>query len=128
MSIEQKEIKYDLNSDFIIMKAGIETSLEAMQQYFNQILEMSEIKDCNNVLIDATKTRKLPSIWNMHIVATCCISKRTRELSKRRIAFAISDELSDKFGYFDNVLVDRMEDVHIFKNVDEAKKWLLSKE
>ena len=128
MSIVQKDIKYDSNNNFIVLNTQSEASADTMLQYFNQILEMSEIKDCNNVLIDATKTRKLPSIWNMHIVATCCISKRTRELSKRRIAFAISDELSDKFGYFDNVLVDRMEDVHIFKNVDEAKKWLLSKE
>ncbi|MFC1536067.1 hypothetical protein ACFL4H_01715 [Candidatus Neomarinimicrobiota bacterium] len=128
MSLEQENIKYDSNDNFIVMKAGIEASADTMQQSFNHILEMSEIEDCNNVLIDATKTRKLPSIWNMHLVATCCISKRTLEFSKRRIAFAVSDDLSDKFGYFDNVLVDRMEDVRIFKNVDEAKEWLLSKE
>ncbi len=125
MSIEQKDIKYNSNNNFIIMKAGIETSLEAMQQYFNQILEMSEIKDCKNVLIDATKTRKLPSIWNLHLVGTC-MSKQALKLSKRRIAFAISDDISNNFKYFDNELVDKMENVHIFNNVYDAKKWLLS--
>ena len=127
MSVEQENIKFDSNDNYIVMKTGIEASAETMLQSFNQILEMSEIKDCDNVLIDATKTSKLPSIWNLHITATCCISKRNRELSKRRIAFAVSKELSDEYGYFDNVIIDRMEEINIFKNVDDARKWLLNK-
>lgn len=127
MSIELEDVRYDTNNNLIVMKAQTEASAEAMQQAFNQILEMSEIKDCKNVLIDATKTRKLPSIWNLHIVSQCCVSKRSLKLSKRRIAFAISEDIENNFKYFDNVLVDSIENVHIFKNVDDAKEWLLNK-
>ena len=40
----------------------------------------------------------------------------------------INDEIKDKFRFFDNVLANRMVNIKTFKNVDDAKDWLLSKE
>jgi hypothetical protein len=88
---------------------------------------MSEIENCKTVLIDATKTKKLPLIENLYSVGTS-MSKQAKKLSKMRVAFAISKETSNDFRFLDNVLANRMVNFHIFNNVNEAKEWLLNKE
>ncbi len=44
-----------------------------------------------------------------------------------RFAFAISNEISKDFKFFDDVVTYRGVDVHTFKNVNDAKEWLLNK-
>ena len=127
MSIEKADIKYDSKNNFIVMKALAEASIEAMKQSFDQILEMSEIENCKNVLIDATKTIKLPSISNIHSLGTF-MSKQALKLIKMRIAFAINEERSSEWRFLDNVLVNRMVGIQFFKNFDDAKDWILNKE
>ena len=126
MSLEQDNIKYDSKNNFIIMKTYRDASAERMIQAFNKILELSEIENCKTVLIDATKTKKLPPMMNLYSVGTF-MSKRMLLLMKMRIAFAISNEISKDFDFFDDVMANRGVDVHTFKNVDDAKEWLLNK-
>ena len=127
MSIEHKDIKYDSKNNIVVLRASIEPTMEEMKQDLNQILEMCEIENCKNVLIDATKTIKLPSIFNIHSFGTF-MSKQALKLIKMRLAFTITDEISNDFNFFATVLVNRMVPVKIFKNLDDAKDWLLNKE
>ena len=127
MSIEKADIKYDSKDNIIVVKALVEGRKETMIQTFNQISELSEIENCKNVLINATKTIKLPPIWNLHTFGTF-MSKQALKLMKMRLAFTITDEISNDFRFLDNVLANRMVNFHIFKNVAEAEDWLLNKE
>ena len=126
MSIKQDSIKYDSKSNFIIMKTQGVATADRMIQAFNKILELCEIKKCNSVLIDAINTTKLPATLNLHSVGTY-FSQHVLKLSKIRIAFAIPDEITSDFRFFDNVLANRMVDISIFMNVADAKEWLPTK-
>ncbi len=126
MRFEQDTIKYDSKNNFIVMKTQGDASAERMIQAFNQIIELSEIENCKTVLLDATKTTKLPSIVNLHSVGTF-FSKQSVKLSEISVAFVISDEISNDFRFFETVLINRGVYFNSFKNVDEAKDWLLSK-
>ena len=127
MSIRQDSIKYDSKTNFIIMKTQGVASADRMKLAFNKILELCEINKCNSVLIDAINITKLPAAWNLHEVGTY-FSQQALKLSKIRIAFAIPDTITSDFRFFDNVLANRMVDISIFKNVADAKEWLLNKE
>ena len=124
MSIEQDSIKYDSKNNLIVVKSYGEASTKRMLQDFNQVLKLSEIENCKNVLIDALKITKLPSITKLHSVGTA-YSTMAVKLSEIQVAFAISDEISDDFKFFDNVLVNRGVHFQIFKNVGDAKAWLI---
>lgn len=126
MSLGYEYIKYDSKNNIIVLKTIAKATAEAMKHAFTQILEMSEIENCKNVLIDATKTIELPSIWKLHKVGTF-MSKQALKLFKLRVAMTIPDEMSTEYRFFDNVLINRMVDFHIFTNLDDAKDWLLSK-
>ena len=126
MTIEQDTIKYDSKNNFIIMKTHRDASAERMIRAFDQILALSEIENCKTVLIDATKTKKLPSVGNLYSVGTF-MSKQILKLSEMRVTFAISNEISKDFVFFDNVLANRGVNFRTFKNVYDAKKWLLGK-
>ncbi len=126
MSIEQISVKYDSNNNFIVLKAIKKPSLDTMKQSVKLALEMREIENCENVLIDATKTIKLPSKWDLYLFGTFMTS-RILKLMKMRFAFAISNEISKDFKFFDDVVTYRGVDVHTFKNVNDAKEWLLNK-
>ena len=127
MSLEQDTIKYDSKNNFIVMKTRGNARTDRMRENFSHILELSEIKKCENVLIDATKTTNLSDIWNLHSVGIF-MSKKANKLSEMRVAFAISDEISHNWRFLDDVLTDRMVHFQTFKNVDDAKEWLLNKE
>lgn len=126
MSIKKEDVRYDSKNNFIVLTAQKEPSIENMKQHFKQILEISEIENCKNVLINATKTIDLPTVWNLHTMGFF-MSKQALKLMKMRLAFAINDEIKDKFRTFDTVLTNRMVNINIFKNVADAKEWLLSK-
>ena len=126
MNIKQDSIKYDSKNNLIIVKSYGTASKERMVQDFNQVLKLSEIENCKNVLIDALKITKLPTIAALHSIGTE-YSQMAVKLSEIRVAFTISDELSNDFGFLDNVLANRGVHFQIFKNVDDAKDWLLSK-
>ena len=125
MSIEKDNIKYDSKNNFIIMKTYRDANKERMTQAFNRILEMSEVENCKNILIDATKTTKLPSIENLYSVGSS-MSLQAKKLFKMRVAFVISDEISNDWQFFNTVLANRMVHFQTFKNVDDAKEWLLN--
>jgi hypothetical protein len=126
MSIEQDTIKYDSKNNFIVMKTRGYARTDKMREDFSHILELSEMENCNNVLIDATKTTNLPDIWNLHSVGLF-MSKKANKLSEIRIAFAISDEISHNWRFLDDILTDRLVHFQTFKNVDDAEEWLLNK-
>lgn len=127
MNSKLENVKYDSKNDFIVMKTRGLARTDRMREDFSHILELSEIKKCENVLIDATKTTNLPDIWNLHSVGIF-MSKKANKLSEMRVAFAISDEISHNWRFLDDVLTDRMVHFQTFKNVDDAKEWLLNKE
>ncbi len=126
MSIELEDVRYDSKNNIIVLKAQKEVRLEHMNQAFKQIIEMTEIENCNNVLIDATKTIRLPSVWNLNTMAVF-MSKQALKLMKLHLAFTINDEISYDFRFFDNVLANRMVRIKTFKKLDDARDWLLSK-
>jgi len=126
MSIEKDTIKFDSKNNIIIMKTYREGSAERMKQAFNQILELSEIENCKNVLVDAINTTKLPPVWKLHNVGTY-MSKEVLRLIKMRVAFVGSEEISNELRFLDTVLSNRMVNIRFFKNVDDAKKWLENK-
>ena len=126
MSLGYEYIKYDSKNNIIVLKTIEVATAEAMKQAFARILEMSEQENCNNVLVDGIETIELPSIWNLHTIGVF-FSKQAIKLTKMRVAMAVSDEISNDFRFFDNVLVNRMVNFHIFKNLDEAKEWLYRK-
>jgi hypothetical protein len=125
MNIELEDVKYDSKNHIIVLKAQKEVHFENMKQAFKQILEMSEVENCKNVLINATKTIKLTSIGNLHTMGVF-MSRYALKLMKMRLAFTITDEISNDFRFFDNVLANRMVSTKTFKNLDEAKDWLLN--
>lgn len=127
MTIDKTFIKYDSKNNFIIVKVQGEASAKRMINDFNQVLILSEIENCKTVFIDATKLTKLPTMWKLHSVGRY-FSKQALKLFKMRIAFAVSDEISNDFSFFNTVLVNRMVNFQTFKNVDDAKDWLLNKE
>jgi len=127
MNIEQEDVKYDSKNDFIVLKARTEPTPKEMKQAFKQIMDMSTIKNSKNVIIDCTKTIKLPSMLNLHIVATY-MSKQFLKLMKMNICVAISDDINVESKFFDTVLANRMVHIYLFKTTGEAKDWLLHKE
>ncbi|MFC1550386.1 hypothetical protein ACFL46_03755 [Candidatus Neomarinimicrobiota bacterium] len=94
-----------------------------MRDSVKQIMELRAIHNCESVLIDATRVKSLPSISNMHSFGTDLI--KIPDLKNIRLVFAISDDISDSFKFFDNVIHNRGINVHIFKDFGKAKDWLL---
>ena len=127
MSLGYEYIKYDSKNNIIVLKTIAVATAEAMKEAFNKILEMSEIENCNNVLVDGIETIELPPIMSLHTIGTF-ISKEAFKILKMRVAMVVSDDISNDFRFLDNVLVNRMVKFHIFKNLDDAKDWLLNKE
>ncbi len=99
MSIEQEDVKYDSKNNFIILKGKIEPSSEEIKQGFKQVLKMSEIENCNNVLVDGTNTKKLPSTFHLYSIGLFMIGHIVK-LLKMRIAYVISEEASNGFSLF----------------------------
>ena len=124
MNIEQERVKYDSINSCIVLKGIIKPSIEHMEQDIIHILDMSASENCLNVLIDATETIETPSIWKLSNIGNL-ISPNTLELMKMRIAFVITDKISSSFRFIDNILANRLVHTLTFKNLDEAKEWLL---
>jgi len=121
-----EDVRYDSKNNFIVLKGKIEPSLGEIKQGFNQVLEMSEIEGCKNVLVDGTDTKKLPPMYEIYSLSLYFLS-HIKKLLKLRIAYAISDDVSDSFRFFDTVVTNRGGPIHKFNNFDDAKDWLLNK-
>ena len=126
MSIEQENVKYDSKYNLIVIKARTEPSTEDIKQVFKKVLEMSKIENCNNVLLDGTNTKKLPSIIKLYSIGLFMIGHIVK-LLKLRIAYVIPEDISYGFRFFKDVSENRGVIVNKFKNVDDAKDWLLNK-
>ncbi len=126
MSIELEDVRYDSKNNFIVLKGKIEPTVGEIKQAFDQVLEMCEIEKCNDVLVDGTNTKKLPSVSEIYSISLYLLS-HIKKLLKMRIAYAISDDVSDHFRFFDALITNRGGPIHKFNNLDDAKEWLLSK-
>ncbi len=126
MSVELEDVKYDSKNNIIVLTGKIEPSLEEIRQGFDQVLEMSEIEKCKNVLIDATNTKNLPSMTEIYSLSLYLLIQ-IKTLLKLRIAYIISDDVSDNFRFFDAVITNRGIPIQKFNNLDDAKEWLLNK-
>ena len=126
MSIELEDVRYDSKNKIIVLKGKIEPTVGEIKQAFNQVLEMCEIEKCNKVLVDGTNTKKLPSISEIYSLSLYMLT-HIKKLLKIRIAYAISDEVSDRFRFFDTVITNRGGPIHKFNNLDDAKEWLVNK-
>lgn len=125
MSIELKEVIYDSNNNFIILSSPSKVSIDFMQQALKKMLEISKIENCNKILIDATKALKMPATFELFTFGVF-MSTKILKLVKMSFACTISDEISNDVRFFETVLANRATAINIFKNVNDAKEWLLN--
>ena len=125
MDTEQKNVTYDSTTEIIVLSTLEELSLETMSKAINQIMELSATHNCESVLIDITNTKSFPPTFDMYSFGEELI--HTLGIQKLRFAFALSDDIFDTFKLFNDVFADRGLYFQIFKDLDEAKDWLLKK-
>ena len=127
MSIELEDVKYDATNNFIVLKGKVKPTRENIIQAFTQVLELNNSTNCKNVLIDGMETKQLPppmDIWRLSVH----MLKYIKQMLKLRVAYAISDDVSSSFGFFDNYLTNRGVPIQKFNNLEEARKWLIENE
>jgi hypothetical protein len=123
MDKEQVEVTFDSNNKIIVLNALICPTVKTMRESVINFMELSTIHNCKSVLIDATRTKSLPSIVDMYTFGSKLA--KIPGLQYLRFAFALSDDIFDDFKFFNDVIANRGIYVHIFKDFDKARDWLL---
>ncbi len=86
MSTEKPVVKYDSLEDFILVKALPITTLDGMMFEVDEVIRLSNLHKCHNLLVDATEIQSLPSNTDLYsFTKDLSLREETRNM-KIRIA------------------------------------------
>jgi hypothetical protein len=125
MSTEQVKVIYNSKDKIIVVSAIKNPNVETMMESVKQFMKLSTIHSCESILIDATRVKSLPSTTKLYSFGTELLN--IPNINNLRFSFAISDDISESFRFFNNVLANRGLNIHTFKDLGKAKDWLQKK-
>jgi hypothetical protein len=122
-------ISYDPESNMVETKIqGTLTSLD-LHRLISEILQMAKANDCHYVLNDfrdAKENLSTIEIYELPKIISDIASSMGLEISQFQRAAIVLRDYED-FSFFENVTSNLGQTMRVFKDPDEAKKWLSEK-
>jgi len=119
------QLSYESNIDCIVVRMDGKIDLKVVKQFVGDLARLSEEHGCKRILNDArgvslnlsaTDILRIPKFVSEAGLKSCC-----------RRAVVVSGYFKDA-SLFETVSRDYEQDVMVFRDVEQAKHWLLQRE
>jgi hypothetical protein len=117
------ELSYDSDIDCVILRVKSEVTLELVRELAPLVANMFEETNCRRLLNDMSATTIDMSVTKLFNSPQIMDESGIMRDTKRALVVPPSFDESD---FLENVTRNRGHNLMVFKDVEEAKKWLLS--
>jgi hypothetical protein len=125
MKSDEPEVKYNSEENFILVKEIPKTTLELLQFELFEVLKLSELHNCNNVLVDGMDVESYPQIFESFSFGTTLAQKERLRLMN--FVILVSELGFETAKFIETVAHNRGFNLKLFRTIEEAKEALLSK-
>jgi len=122
-------IKYNPETQMIEANAFGEVSLNEVRDTLAELAVMLKENDCSLMLnnyLEASIKLSTTQIYRLPAFIADIFTSSGVNVHRLKRAFVVKNDLED-FEFFKVVALNRGQNTRIFKDIDEAKNWLLEK-
>lgn len=117
-------VKYVKDKNFIIANLNLKPDIAFFLDVFGDVMDLSESNNCFNILIDAAKVEKLPSLTTIYDIVKFEIKYFDWFKTTRR-AYVIPEKIENSFSRYSSILKNRGVRTKIFRTKNDAIDWLV---
>ncbi len=117
------EISYDAEIDCVILRIQGKVTIGLIHELAPQVARMLEENNCRRLLNDMSATTIDLSVVELYTSPQVMDESRVLHNTKRALVVPPS---FDEGEFLENATRNRGHDLRVLKNIEEAKKWLLS--
>ncbi len=122
-------VRYDAEAGLIILSIQGTIDSSTIRKVVSEVIRISEEHKCLLILSDlrdATAGLSTVDIYNLPRMLSKMLSVEGLQIHNFRRAVVVAADMDD-FSFFETTSVNRAQNVKVFRDMDEAKKWLSGK-